>query len=91
MDVENHWNDVRVPALINTASFDIFAVGSIRNFHGMRASGGTAEARAGTKLIMGAYGHPATVGIRRLATTAGMVHSSPPPYNFPSLIAISRE
>jgi hypothetical protein len=30
-----------VPALINSASYDIFTVGSIRNFHGMRTGAGT--------------------------------------------------
>jgi len=62
LDVENHWSDVKVPALINSAWFDIFQVGSFRNFAGMKSEGGTEAARQGTKILVGAYGHPGDSG-----------------------------
>jgi len=57
MDVESHYPNVKVPALIGGAWYDLFNVGEVRNFHGMRTQGGTAEARDGTKIVMQAYGH----------------------------------
>lgn len=62
LDVETRYHKVVVPALMNTASYDIFSVGSVRNFHGMRTHGGTQEARQGTKLVVGAYGHAGDSG-----------------------------
>lgn len=62
MDVEPRYENVLVPALNNTASYDIFQVGSVRNFQGMRARGGSEAARAGTKLVVGAYGHAGDSG-----------------------------
>src|SRR5215831_231635 len=57
MDVETHYDDVKVPALISDAWYDLFSVGALRNYDGMRSRGGTPQAREGTKLYMGAYGH----------------------------------
>ncbi|HVP67638.1 MAG TPA: CocE/NonD family hydrolase [Anaeromyxobacteraceae bacterium] len=62
LDVERHWSDVQVPALISTAWYDIFQVGAFRNFAGMRSEGGTADARRGTKLLVGPYGHAGDSG-----------------------------
>ncbi len=62
LDVETRWKDVQVPALINSAWYDIFQVGALRNFAGMKTFGGTPEARRGTKLVVGAYGHAGDSG-----------------------------
>jgi uncharacterized protein len=62
LDVEAHWQDVKVPALITTDWYDIFQVGAFRNFAGMRAEGGTSAAREGTKIIVGPYGHAGDSG-----------------------------
>jgi uncharacterized protein len=62
LDVETHWQDVKVPALINSAWYDIFQVGSFRNFAGMRSEGGTDAARRGTKILVGPYGHAGDSG-----------------------------
>ncbi len=62
LDVETRWKDVQVPALINSAWYDIFQVGSFRNFDGMKRYGGTPTARTGTKLLVGAYGHAGDSG-----------------------------
>jgi putative CocE/NonD family hydrolase len=62
LDVETRWDQVKVPALITTAWYDIFQVGAFRNYQGMRHEGGTREARRGTKIIVGAYGHAGDSG-----------------------------
>lgn len=72
MNVEKHYPDVRVPAFINTASYDLFNVGSVRNYHGMRAAAGTTEAKNGTKLIMGAYGHAGDSGTPTFGSDDGL-------------------
>ena len=62
LDVEPRYPNVSVPALNTGAWYDIFQVGTVRNFQGMRAEAGTADARAGTKLIMTCCGHAGTSG-----------------------------
>jgi uncharacterized protein len=62
LDVEIRWDQVKVPALIFTDWYDIFQVGAFRNFAGMKHEGGTREARRGTKLIVGPYGHAGDSG-----------------------------
>ncbi|MDM0107696.1 CocE/NonD family hydrolase [Variovorax sp. J22R24] len=62
LDVEPRYQNVRVPTLNSGAWYDIFQVGTVRNFQGMRANGGTAEAREGSKLIMTCCGHAGTSG-----------------------------
>ncbi len=61
-DVEEHWPQVKVPALIGGASIDLFNIGAIRNYQGMRRFGGTETARRGTKLYWQAYGHAGDSG-----------------------------
>jgi hypothetical protein len=72
LDVEAHWQDVKVPALISTAWYDIFQVGAFRNFAGMRAKAGTETARRGTKLIVGAYGHAGDSGEPTFGNDGGL-------------------
>ena len=62
LDVEPRYQNVRVPTLNSGAWYDIFQVGTVRNFQGMRTRGGTAEARQGSKLIMTCCGHAGTSG-----------------------------
>ena len=62
LDVETRYDDVEVPALNVSAWYDIFQVGSFRNYAGMRSEGGTPAARKGTKIIVGPYGHAGDSG-----------------------------
>jgi uncharacterized protein len=57
IDVEPHYENVVVPALISGGWYDLFTVGTIRNFEGMRSNGGSTIARAGTMLVMDCCGH----------------------------------
>ena len=68
LDVEAHWEDVKVPALISSAWYDIFQVGAFRNFAGMRSEGGTQAAREGTKIMVGPYGHAGDSGAPTFGT-----------------------
>jgi putative CocE/NonD family hydrolase len=61
-DVEVHWPNVTVPALIGGASIDLFNIGAIRNYQGLRNFGGSLAARTGTKLYWQAYGHAGDSG-----------------------------
>ena len=57
LDLETKYPRIQVPALITGGWYDIFQEGTIRNFMGMRASGGSETARTGTQLIMRALCH----------------------------------
>ena len=57
MDLEGNYDKIKVPARISGATYDLFNVGTIRNFQGMRSTAGTEEARVNTKLVWQAYGH----------------------------------
>ena len=52
-----------MPVLHTGGWYDVFAVGTVRNFVGMRASGGSPAARNGTKLVMTCCGHTRTQGL----------------------------
>lgn len=60
IDVEKRWGTITVPAFVNGGWSDLFAVGSIRGFNGMKAAAGSATARAGSKLVMYPGGHGGT-------------------------------
>jgi len=62
LDVETRYQDVIVPALNFGAWYDIFQLGTVRNFQAMRSEGGTDDARVGTKLVMNCCGHAGTSG-----------------------------
>ncbi|MBV9811324.1 MAG: CocE/NonD family hydrolase, partial [Acetobacteraceae bacterium] len=68
VDTNLRYGDIKVPALISGDWYDPFHVGTIESFYGMRLYGGTAEARQGTKLIMGAYGHSGDSGTPTFGT-----------------------
>jgi len=73
LDVETRYHEVKVPALISSAWYDIFQVGAFKNFQGMRAKGGTHEAREGTKLFAGAYGHAGDSGTPTFGSDAALL------------------
>lgn len=62
VDTSTRYRDITVPALISGDWYDPFQVGTVQNFQGMRSVGGSAQARQGTRLIMGAYGHSGDSG-----------------------------
>ena len=72
LDVETKYPRIQVPALVTGGWYDIFHEGTIRNFEGMRATGGSDPARQGTKLIMRALCHACPPD-----TTAGEIDFGP--------------
>jgi len=55
--IEEHYADIRVPALHTGAWYDIFLGGSLRNYMGIKSGGGTEEARKGQQLLLIVGGH----------------------------------
>jgi putative CocE/NonD family hydrolase len=55
--IEEHYPDVRVPALHVAAWYDIFQGGSLRNYEGIKAHGRTEAARNGQHLLITIGGH----------------------------------
>jgi len=58
---ERH-GDVMVPAYAVGGWYDIFLAGTLANFARMRAHGGSARARAATRLVVGPWAHGSTYG-----------------------------
>ena len=57
LSIEEHFGDIRVPALHVAAWYDLFLGGSLRNYEGIKAHGGSAEARDGQQLVVVIGGH----------------------------------
>ena len=55
--IEENYANIQVPALVIAAWYDIFQGGSLRNYLGIRAHGGTEAARTGTQLLVAIGGH----------------------------------
>jgi len=55
--IEEHYADIRVPALHIAAWYDIFLGGSLRNYMGLKALSATEEARKGQHLLVVIGGH----------------------------------
>ena len=55
--IEEHYADIRVPALHIAAWYDIFLGGSLRNYLGLKAGAGTEEARKGQRSLVVIGGH----------------------------------
>jgi len=55
--IEEHYADIRVPALHVGAWYDIFLGGSLRNYMGLKAGAATEEARKGQHLLVVIGGH----------------------------------
>jgi putative CocE/NonD family hydrolase len=57
LSVERRYPRVKVPTLNAGGWYDIFEIGTIRNFQGMQSRGGTPHARAGARLLMRSSAH----------------------------------
>src|SRR5579864_5595117 len=55
--IEEHYGDIRVPALHTAAWYDIFLGGSLRNYIGLKTHAATEEARNGQRLLVVIGGH----------------------------------
>jgi uncharacterized protein len=57
ISIEDHFGQIHVPALHMAAWYDIFLGGSLRNYLGIKSSGGSEAARRGQRLIVVIGGH----------------------------------
>ena len=57
LSIEEHFSDIQVPALHIGAWYDIFLGGTLRNYMGIKAHGGTDGARNGQRLLIQIGGH----------------------------------
>jgi hypothetical protein len=57
LSIEEHFGDIKVPALHIAAWYDLFLGGSLRNYEGIREHGGSGEARNGQQLVVTVGGH----------------------------------
>jgi len=55
--IEEHFADIKVPMLTIAAWYDIFLGGSLRNYMGVKAHGGSDAARNGQRLLLTIGGH----------------------------------
>ena len=55
--IQDHYADIHVPALTVAAWYDLFQGGSLRNYIGIRAQGGSEAARKGQQLLIIIGGH----------------------------------
>src|SRR5438477_981760 len=55
--LEEHYSEINVPVLTIAAWYDIFLGGSLRNYIGLKAHGGSEAARKGQRLIVTIGGH----------------------------------
>ena len=57
LSIEEHFSDIKVPALHVAAWYDLFQAGSLRNYEGIRDHGGSDAARKGQQLVVTIGGH----------------------------------
>ena len=57
ISIEEHYPDIKVPALHVAAWYDLFQGGSLRNYEGIKAHGGSEAARNGQQLMIVVGGH----------------------------------
>jgi len=57
LSIEEHFGDIKVPALHVAAWYDLFLGGSLRNYDGIRDHGGSDEAHKGQQLVVTVGGH----------------------------------
>ena len=57
ISIEEHYPDIKVPALHVAAWYDLFQAGSLRNYEGIRDHGGSDAARKGQQLVVVIGGH----------------------------------
>jgi hypothetical protein len=72
MDVEPRYGNVMVPSLNSGGWYDIFQIGTVRNFQRIKVAGGSADARDGSMLVMRASCHACPAG-----TFAGAIDFGP--------------
>ena len=73
--IEDRYAEITIPSLNVGGWHDIFLKGTIRNYLGMKAQGGSEEARRGTRLVIGPWHHNA-VGSNLIGATDYGVRSS---------------
>ena len=64
IDVETRYEDVKVPTLNIGWWYDIFQIGTVRNFQFMQSEGGTSAARKGSQLLMWSQCHACPPGTK---------------------------
>ena len=57
VSIEDHFSQITVPILHVGAWYDIFLGGTLRNYVGIKARGGSEEARRGQRLMVITGGH----------------------------------
>ena len=57
LSIEEHYAQIQVPALTVAAWYDLFQDGSLRNYFGIKAHGGSPAARDGQRLMVIVGGH----------------------------------
>ncbi|HUN61261.1 MAG TPA: CocE/NonD family hydrolase [Candidatus Sulfotelmatobacter sp.] len=57
ISIEERYADIRVPALHVGAWYDLFLGGTLRNYMGIKAAGGSDDARNGQRLLVAIGGH----------------------------------
>lgn len=57
ISVEERFSKIKVPAHVHGGWFDLLLGGTLNGYTGMRTQGGTPEARKGTKMTVGPWGH----------------------------------
>jgi uncharacterized protein len=62
LSINRRYEQIEVPALIVGGWYDVFVRGTLENYVGVRARGGTEAARAGTRLVVGPWAHGSTYG-----------------------------
>jgi len=60
VSIEEHFPDIKVPALHVAAWYDLFLGGSLANYRGIKARGGSGEARKAQQLVVEIGGHAGT-------------------------------
>ena len=55
--IEEHYDQIKVPALHIGAWYDLFMPGALRNYQGIKEHGGSAAARSGQRLVIFPGGH----------------------------------
>ena len=57
ISIEEHFSDIKVPALHVAAWYDLFLGGSLANYRGIKERGGSEDARKGQQLVVEIGGH----------------------------------
>jgi putative CocE/NonD family hydrolase len=62
LSINRHYEQIIAPAFIIGGWYDVFIRGTLENYVGMRARGGSEEARASPRLLVGPWAHGSTYG-----------------------------